>query len=172
VAVFLGLILFKAGIRIGAKASVEEEDKQRKTSLRLMLRQVQVARQTCRWRSSRLRPLSQPAKFLKFSTGQPNLASDDFGSYSILLPEEPYTFGVSHIVPRSVPSEIARPYYAAPGFLSDEEEPIPKAERIALGGEAEVRLREAARLARKVREYAGTLVQVCGCDRTDYLCDD
>lgn len=125
-----------------------------------MLRQV--ARQTCRWRSPKLRPFSQSVKHLKFSSAHSDLTDDDFGDYSIILPEEPYIFGVSHIVPRSVPNNITRPYYAASGFVRHDKEPIASAERITLGGETEIRLREAAKLARKTREYAGTLVQVCG----------
>ncbi|KAF9459151.1 methionyl aminopeptidase [Collybia nuda] len=124
-----------------------------------MLRQA--ARQTCSLlRRPNLRPLGYPVKHLKFSTVHSDLTEDDFGDYSVILPEEPYVFGVSHIVPRSVPSSIARPYYAVPGFASDDSGPIPRAERITLGGEAEIQLREAAKLARKVREFAGTLVRI------------
>ncbi|KAG6840409.1 hypothetical protein C0991_006880 [Blastosporella zonata] len=87
----------------------------------------------------------------------------DFGDYSIILPEEPYVWGVSHITPRSVPNNIERPFYAKPGYQETGHKGHSGSnlsERIALGGEAEARLRAAANLARKVRDYAGTLVKV------------
>ena len=109
----------------------------------------------------------------------------DFGDYSIILPPEPFVFGVSHIERRQVPSHILRPPYARQGPLlpqpsSEENQQQPLASeqvllektqknkgkegsdrRIVLGSESEVRIREAGRLAKKVREYAGSLVQVC-----------
>ena len=39
----------------------------------------------------------------------------DFGDYDIILPPEPYVWGVSHIHPRPVPDGIARPTYALRG---------------------------------------------------------
>ncbi|KAG6824153.1 hypothetical protein H0H92_007843 [Tricholoma furcatifolium] len=102
---------------------------------------------------------SRPRHFLlykrTFTTSQDHEPTTDFGDYSIILPEEPFVWGVAHIKPRSVPSSIDRPSYATPGAKPDSS--LPK--RIALGGEEETRLRDAARLARKVREYAGTLVK-------------
>ena len=83
----------------------------------------------------------------------------DFGDYSVILPPEPYIFGVSHIVPRSVTPNIVRPHYALPGS-NDIETDKGGDGKIVLGGEAEFRLREAAKLAKKVREYAGKLVKV------------
>ncbi|KAG5731957.1 hypothetical protein E4T56_gene2471, partial [Termitomyces sp. T112] len=67
-----------------------------------------------------------------------------------------------HITPRNVPDNIERPPYAQPGYTetgchSSTGRAIP--ERIALGGEADARLRDAANLARKVRDYAGTLIK-------------
>ncbi|KAG2013085.1 methionyl aminopeptidase [Coprinopsis cinerea AmutBmut pab1-1] len=85
-----------------------------------------------------------------------NIDYEDFGTYRIILPEEPFVFGTTHIKPRSVPPHIKRPYYATtptgnkPEFRG----------KIQLGGEEEHRLRESAKLARKVREYAGSLVKV------------
>lgn len=89
-----------------------------------------------------------------------------FSSYAVILPHEPFVFGVSHITPRSVPKHIARPPYAGGSpALKD------PGGRIELGGAAEQRLRAAAQLAKKVREYAGTLVQVaqfvCGTNITE-----
>ncbi|KAF9004333.1 peptidase M24, structural domain-containing protein [Cyathus striatus] len=86
---------------------------------------------------------------------------DDFGAYSVILPEEPFVFGVDHISPRSVPAHIKKPKYADKKLDSTGEYggPTPEA-RISLGGEDESGIREAARLARDVREYAGSLVKV------------
>lgn len=81
---------------------------------------------------------------------------EDFGSYSVILPPEPYIFGVSHVPQRPVPSHIARPPY-----ITADGHPTPSGDgRIQLGSPAEWRLRRAAQLAREVLEYAGTLVKV------------
>ncbi|KAE9399711.1 methionine aminopeptidase [Gymnopus androsaceus JB14] len=88
---------------------------------------------------------------------------DDFGLYSVILPEEPFVFGVSHIKPRDVASHIIRPHYALPGSLKQDIRKIDVEDadgRIPLGSEAERKLRSAASLAKDVREYAGTLVKV------------
>ena len=74
---------------------------------------------------------------------------DDFGSYSIILPPEPFVFGTTHIQPRSVPDHIARPSYTKDN-----------AGRIILGTHEEVRSREAGSLAKIVREFAKSVVQV------------
>jgi methionyl aminopeptidase len=94
-------------------------------------------------------------------------SQDDFevgiGTYSVILPSEPYVYGVEHITPRRVPPNIVRPHYSSTG-IPDDAEYYPKVEddgKIVLGGEAERRLRAAARLAKKVREYAGNFVKVC-----------
>ena len=86
----------------------------------------------------------------------------DFGNYDIILPEEPFVFGVSHITPRRVPEGIIRPDYAKPGFSAEKLRNARNlVERITLGGEVEGRLREAGVLARRALECAGRLVQVC-----------
>ncbi|KAI9447868.1 methionyl aminopeptidase [Lactarius indigo] len=86
-----------------------------------------------------------------------------FGIYSVILPPEPFVFGVSHIVQRPVPPHIPRPPYVTPssrphgrGVTSTSGDG-----RIKLGSSGERRLRSAARLARNVLEYAGTLVKAC-----------
>jgi len=93
-----------------------------------------------------------------------NVASEDvpdFGDYSIILPPEPVVFGVSHIKPRLVPPHIPKPPYAdASRVALNEDFGGGKGERLVLGGESEFRIREAAKLAKKVRVYAGSLVQV------------
>ena len=84
------------------------------------------------------------------------LDAEDVGSYSVILPPEPYIFGVSHVPQRPVPSHIARPPY-----ITADGHPTPSGDgRIQLGSPAEWRLRRAAQLAREVLEYAGTLVKV------------
>ncbi|KAI0920822.1 hypothetical protein AcW1_005011 [Taiwanofungus camphoratus] len=114
----------------------------------------------------------------------------DFGDYDVILPKEPFVWGVSHITPRTVPPHIRRPRYAlAPNARSspqhidtasgnqhdsartelDEErraghEPDgqrrPFEDQRIDPGEDETRLRNAARLATKVLKYAGSLVKV------------
>ena len=92
---------------------------------------------------------------------------ESFGSYSVILPEEPFIWGVSHITPRLVPPNIRRPPYArtlAGGWATSSSSESgclpPHEDRIRLGSEQETKLRAAAKLARKVREFAGTLVRV------------
>ena len=82
-----------------------------------------------------------------------------FGIYSVILPPEPFVFGVSHISQRPVPPHILRPPYVTP---SSSAQPTSNSGdgRIQLGSPEERRLRSAARLARNVLEYAGTLVKV------------
>ncbi|KAF8549853.1 methionyl aminopeptidase [Imleria badia] len=88
-----------------------------------------------------------------------------FGSYSVILPEEPFVWGVSHISPRLVPSNIRQPLYAR---TQAEDQNTPDAfsershkddSRIRLGSEEETKLRTSSKLARKVRDFAGTLVR-------------
>ena len=105
-----------------------------------------------------------------FSTRVIDEEIPDFGSYSVILPEEPFVWGVSHIHPRTVPCNIRRPSYAR--TLAEENatlhssrtgpsrEPHKDDSRIQLGSEEETRLRASAKLARKVRAFSGTLVQV------------
>jgi hypothetical protein len=94
-----------------------------------------------------------------------DFGADFFGTYSIILPPEPFVLGVSHISQRPVPKHIPRPSYVTRS--TDERQPtLGEASdgggdgRIRLGSSGERRLRQAARLARDVLEYAGTLVKV------------
>ncbi|KAI0731861.1 methionine aminopeptidase [Fomitopsis betulina] len=95
-----------------------------------------------------------------FSSGGHTASEDeedyDFGSFEVILPEEPYVWGVSHIKPRSVPPHIARPPYARGKPVHT---PL-RDKLIQLGNEDEQRLRGAARLARDVLRFAGSLVEV------------
>ncbi|KAG6836389.1 hypothetical protein H0H93_008534 [Arthromyces matolae] len=95
------------------------------------------------------------------TTSEGQKLDDDFGDYDIILPEEPFVWGVSHIKPRSVPESIIRPSYAQPGYadVGNSFSRHTVGERITLGGEAEARIRDAANLAKKVRNYAGTLAK-------------
>jgi methionyl aminopeptidase len=105
----------------------------------------------------------RPARSLRsrYTTVTTTSESDDefFGIYSVILPPEPFVFGVSHIAQRPVPPHILRPPYATP---SSSAQPTSNSGdgRIQLGSSGERRLRSAARLARNVLEYAGTLVKV------------
>ena len=86
---------------------------------------------------------------------------EDFGAYNVILPSEPFIFGVNHIHPRVVPDHIVRPQYAYGSSNSNIDTPsLRDNEKINLGGEAELRIREAALLAKKVREFASTQVKV------------
>ena len=91
----------------------------------------------------------------------------NFGDYHIILPPEPFVWGVSHIVPRVVPPNIVKPPYALKSretsrniHHNHRDLAHGDSETIPLGGDEERRLRNAAILAKKVLQYAGTLVKV------------
>jgi methionyl aminopeptidase len=99
--------------------------------------------------------LRHSPRFLRLAPRRPAGLIQHFGSYSVILPDEPFKYGVAHITPRSVPKNIPKPSYAGgPPALQDADG------KIQLGGEAERRVRAAATLARDTREFAGTLVKV------------
>ncbi|KAF8651148.1 hypothetical protein AX16_004850 [Volvariella volvacea WC 439] len=82
----------------------------------------------------------------------------DFGNYSVILPPEPFVHGTSHIPMREVPKEITRPSYVG---QAKEDHQVPYFQkRIGFGGEEERKLKAAADLAKRVREYAAGLVKV------------
>ncbi|PPQ66178.1 hypothetical protein CVT24_000155 [Panaeolus cyanescens] len=85
---------------------------------------------------------------------------EDFGQYSIILPEEPFVFGVSHIQPLSTPDGIIKPDYVLQPHLSQHDIANSSPGKIKLNTQEEIRLREAAKLAKSVREFAGSLVHV------------
>ena len=85
----------------------------------------------------------------------------------MFLPEEPFVWGVSHISPRTDPSNIGRPPYART-LAGDKRtlhssrsgytrEPHQNDSRIRLGAEEETELRASSRLARR---FSGTFVKV------------
>jgi len=89
-----------------------------------------------------------------------------FGIYNVILPHEPFVFGVSHIKPRQVPPSIPRPPYALQGpkrHSSLKPEPKLNADdgKIPLGSEEEEKMRRVCALARDVREFCADLVKVC-----------
>ena len=99
----------------------------------------------------------------------------DFGTYSIILPPDPpYRFGTSHIPPLPVPPNIPLPQYAVERQRRRETgesdceidggngdlDPWSGDGLVRLGTEEEEGVREAGKLAKKVREYAGSLVKV------------
>lgn len=85
---------------------------------------------------------------------------EDFGRYSVILPPEPFVFGVSHIKPRYIPDDIIKPAYVHNNGNEALEGPDKPEGIIELGGEAEMRLRNAAKLAKKVKGFAGSLIKV------------
>ncbi|KAM6488857.1 methionine aminopeptidase [Amanita muscaria] len=70
----------------------------------------------------------------------------DFGEYSVILPPEPFSFGVSHIKPRKVPDHILKPSYVDITCKKRT-----KHDRVVLGTESEAHIREAGKLAKRVR---------------------
>lgn len=125
------------------------------------------------WTRHRLSPSRPPICLenrLRFFSAHVSDKEGSFGSYSVILPEEPFVWGVSHITPRTVPPRIGRPPYARtladdkstpyPSRSDNPQEPYEDDSRIRPGCEEETKLRASARLARKVREFSGTLVRV------------
>ncbi|KAL4081355.1 peptidase M24, structural domain-containing protein [Scleroderma yunnanense] len=90
---------------------------------------------------------------------------EHFGSYRVILPEEPFVWGVAHIKTRLVPTTIARPLYAknqndaGKDIDANAQEPYEGDGRIKLNSIEETRLRDSAKLATKVLEYASGLVK-------------
>jgi hypothetical protein len=98
------------------------------------------------------------------SRSQP-YSSTSTGEYSIILPKEPFVWGVSHIIPHDVPVNIQRPPYARLNSavnVSDSfnRDPYTDDGRICFGSSEEGSLRKAGSLAKDVLAFAGTLVKV------------
>ncbi|CAA7259440.1 unnamed protein product [Cyclocybe aegerita] len=104
------------------------------------------------------RVLKPTFRIRQFSTEQEFF--EDFGEYSIILPEEPFVFGVSHIRPRTVPAHIKKPPYALPGGEQAFGIPKQNSGKIPLGGLEESLLEQAGSLAKKVRQFAGIQVKI------------
>ncbi|KAF9535155.1 methionyl aminopeptidase [Crepidotus variabilis] len=105
-------------------------------------------------------PLSLP-KSRNFASVEGDVQVEDFGDYSIILPDEPFVFGTDHISPRNVPKHIVKPAYAnRPGGAVSPQLPTRDSGKILLGTDEEKRLRAAASLAGQVRNFAGSLVKV------------
>lgn len=86
----------------------------------------------------------------------------DFGYYDVILPKEPFVWGVSHIHPRALPAHIQRPSYAVSENSAGTQSShtiVPARKLADLTGENNARLRRAASLGREVLEYAGSLVK-------------
>ena len=95
------------------------------------------------------------------------LGAEFFGTYSVILPPEPFVFGVSHIPLRPIPAHIPRPSYVVTPSIHGDSTHAGRGSssstgdgRVQLGSLEEQRLRRAASLAREVLKYAGTLVKV------------
>ena len=91
-----------------------------------------------------------------------SLQLEDDGEYEVVVHKDPYARPMFP-PPLPVPPHIARPAYALPGFYGSKPflEAFGRDGRIVLGSEDEMKLRRAARLARRVLTYAGSLVSVC-----------
>ena len=96
----------------------------------------------------------------------PNHPYQDYGTYSIILPPEPFQFGTSHFPVLPVPSSIPRPPYVIEGQLGNDKGQSDAGDlwegdgKIELNTDEETKIRNAARLAKRVREFAGGLVKV------------
>jgi len=75
---------------------------------------------------------------------------------TLILPGENAPCGVDHIIQKCVPEDILRPWYATD---SNNTRPPGQASIIPLGGEDEVGIRAACKLARDVLRFAGSLVK-------------
>jgi hypothetical protein len=130
------------------------------------LRPRLLATSQCPGRSGVVRSASSTPGHHDEENDTSDLGAEFFGTYSVILPPEPFIFGVSHIPRRPVPSHIARPSYVTPSYVTPsvhgQSDPcVPSGDgRIQLDGPGEWRLRRAAQLAREVLDYAGTLVKV------------
>lgn len=104
------------------------------------------------------RILGQSLRYGNYSTQQLP------GDYSVVLPKEPFVWGVSHITPRPVPIHIPRPPYIKGDrpILDDPKhgELCDGDGRVVLGSPEEELLRKAALLARDALNYASTLAKV------------
>ncbi|KAI0677699.1 methionine aminopeptidase [Trametes maxima] len=88
-----------------------------------------------------------------------------YGYYEVVLPQEPFVWGTSHIIPRVVPLHIPKPPYV-PELLGPDADP-PTAEENMLSSQRKFitdaedlkKLRTSARFAGEVLNFAGTLVQ-------------
>ncbi|KAI0758187.1 peptidase M24, structural domain-containing protein [Fomes fomentarius] len=96
---------------------------------------------------------------------QPSEHDLRYGFYGVILPEEPFIWGTSHIIPRGVPPQIPRPPYVPDPSDPDEgqrsvmDRRMGTERKLITDPEDLVRLRRSARLAATVLQYAGTLVQ-------------
>jgi len=120
--------------------------------------------------SNHFRPLSSLPP-IPSPVSSPDTHSDsypDYGTYSIILPPEPFRFGTSHIPILPVSPSIPRPQYAIEENLGkDQGQNNAEAGdawegdgRIKLNTDEEGKVRKAAGLARNVREFASGLVKV------------
>lgn len=86
------------------------------------------------------------------------------GDYSVVLPKEPFVWGVLHITPRTVPIHIPRPPYIKGDrpILRDPKhgESYDGDGRIVLGSPDETSLRKAALLARDALNYVSSFAKV------------
>ena len=86
-----------------------------------------------------------------------------YGYYDVILPEEPFVWGTSHIIPRGVPPQIPRPPYVPDPSNPDalrKEDPSRAKRKLITDREDLQKLRRAARLAAETLQFAELLAQV------------
>ncbi|RDX55328.1 methionine aminopeptidase [Lentinus brumalis] len=120
-------------------------------------------------RATRLQPpgfrrlVSSPASHDPVQT-EPSEHDLRYGYYDVILPEEPFVYGTSHIIPRGVPPQIARPPYVPdpvnPDVATSLEGPAATARKLITDPQDLLPLRRAAQLAAKTLRFAGTLTQI------------
>ena len=102
----------------------------------------------------------------RFFSAAPSEDETCFGEYAVILPPDPPLWGVSHIIPRTVPKHIPRPPYARSKALGSDHDdpylgdPYDGHGKVVLNSEAETSLRAAALLARHTLEMIGSHIQV------------
>ncbi|EIN11026.1 Creatinase/aminopeptidase [Punctularia strigosozonata HHB-11173 SS5] len=88
-----------------------------------------------------------------------SLAAEDFGSFSVVFPPEPYNWDV-HNAPKPTPP-LALPPSSIPPYVNNPRQVTYQGHgRMDLHGDDARRLRESAALAAKVLDWAGSLVEV------------
>ncbi|TBU58677.1 methionine aminopeptidase [Dichomitus squalens] len=85
-----------------------------------------------------------------------------YGFYGVILPEEPFVWGTSHMTPRGVPPQITRPSYVPDPSNPDavlEGGPSRAKRKLITDAEDLQKLRRAAKLAAETLQFAELLAQ-------------
>jgi methionyl aminopeptidase len=113
---------------------------------------------------------SYPRPFSTYTEDEEPIECSDPGvEYEVILPPEPYVFGVEHIQRRIVPQHIKRPPYVRVGshpehdsakLGMDDSEKYEGNGRVQLGSMDEEGVRHAGKLAAQVRNLAEQIIRV------------